>query len=376
MRNFDGPESRQLTRQNTIGFMRARTAVDLFSGAGGTTRGLRDAGFNVLAAIENDSSAVDTFAANHPDTELLGRDIRRIQAPAMARRLRKQAGRLDLLTACPPCQPFSTLGTGDADDPRNALVSSVGRFIKQLQPRTVLLENVPGLRSEPRFLRLVEELETDFRLKEYIVQAADFGVPQNRRRVILLGVEKSAGILPPDDLLAALPTDFDCSATVAGDVLESVSDLTPDDDPVHRARTPQPMTLKRIRAVKQGGGRLELPKSLRLACHNRLDHKNATSIYGRIDPSKPAPTMTTRCTTPSCGRFVHPTEDRGLTLREAALIQSFPPSYSFSGSYGDIERQIGNAVPPKLAEGLGLIVDALLREADEALAAPELQAAA
>jgi DNA-cytosine methyltransferase len=341
----------------------ALTAIDLFSGAGGTTRGLRDAGYSVVAAIENDASAVGTFAANHPDTQLLDRDIRRIQAPALAGRLRKQVGRIDLLTACPPCQPFSTLGSGDADDPRNALVSSVGRFIEQLRPRAVLLENVPGLQSEPRFLRLVEGLRSDFHLKEYLVQAANFGVPQNRRRVILLGVDRAAEVLPPDDLLAALPADFDRSATAAGDVLKLTSDLQAEIDPVHRARTPRPMTLKRIRAAKQGGGRLDLPEKLRLACHNRLDNRNATSIYGRIDPSKPAPTMTTRCTTPSCGRFVHPTEDRGLTLREAALIQSFPISYSFSGNYGDIERQIGNAVPPKLAEGLGLIVAALLEDA-------------
>jgi DNA (cytosine-5)-methyltransferase 1 len=355
--------------------MCARTAVDLFSGAGGTTRGLRDAGFEVLAAVENDPSAVETFVANHSGTELLDRDIRRIQAPAMARRLGESAGRIDLLTACPPCQPFSTLGSGDADDPRNALVSSVSRFIKNLQPRAVLLENVPGLRSEPRFLRLVEDLETDFQVKEYIVQAADFGIAQNRRRVILLGIERSAGILPPEDLLEALPTSFDRSPTVAGDVLALAAALEPGADPIHRARKSQPMTLKRIRAVKQGGGRLQLPKELRLACHERLDSKNATSIYGRIDPAGPAPTMTTRCTTPSCGRFVHPTEDRGLTLREAALIQSFPISYSFNGSYGDIERQIGNAVPPKLAEGLGLIVDGLLQEADGPQLGPMLQAA-
>ncbi|HEX4730517.1 MAG TPA: DNA cytosine methyltransferase [Solirubrobacterales bacterium] len=345
--------------------MSALTAVDLFSGAGGTTHGLRDAGFKVLAAIENDSSAAKTFAANHPDTHLLDRDIRRIQAPAMARRLRATDARLDLLTACPPCQPFSTLGTGDADDPRNALVSSVGRFIRNLQPRTVLLENVPGLRSEPRFVQLVDELKTDFDIKEYIVQASDFGIPQNRRRVILLGIERAADVSPPDDLLAALPADFDASEAVAGDALKLAANLNSKIDPIHRARESQPMTLERIRAMKPGGGRLNLPKRLQLACHNRLTSKNATSIYGRIDPLKPAPTMTTRCTTPSCGRFVHPTEDRGLTLREAALLQSFPLSYSFSGTYGDIERQIGNAVPPKLAEGLGLIVASLLGDADD-----------
>jgi DNA (cytosine-5)-methyltransferase 1 len=126
------------------------------------------------------------------------------------------------------------------------------------------------------------------------------------------------------------------------------------------------MTIRRMRAVKPGGGRLQLPKELELACHTKLEGKNATSIYGRIDPAKPAPTMTTRCTTPSCGRFVHPEEDRGLTLREAALLQTFPPSYEFEGSYGAIERQIGNAVPVRLAHALGLVVKGLLDGAEEA----------
>jgi DNA (cytosine-5)-methyltransferase 1 len=105
---------------------------------------------------------------------------------------------------------------------------------------------------------------------------------------------------------------------------------------------------------------MNLPPGLRLACHERLDSRDATSIYGRIDPTKPAPTMTTRCTTPSCGRFVHPSEDRGLSLREAALLQTFPPRYVFDGTYGQIESQIGNAVPVRLAHALGLVVVALL----------------
>ena len=121
-----------------------------------------------------------------------------------------------------------------------------------------------------------------------------------------------------------------------------------------------PKTLERIRTVPIGGGRLDLPPSLRLDCHERLETRSATSIYGRIDPSRPAPTMTTRCTTPSCGRFVHPSEDRGLTLREAALIQTFPPDYKFEGNYGEVERQIGNAVPVRMAEALGLAVARLL----------------
>lgn len=336
------------------------TAIDLFSGAGGTTEGLRAASYDVIAAIENDPSAARSFKLNHPGTGLLDRDIRRVQAPALARSIAASGRELTLLTACPPCQPFSTLGTGNASDPRNALVSSVMRFVTHLRPRAVVLENVPGLQNEPRFKRLVSELSVDYQVREYVVQASDFGIPQSRRRVIVLGIERNHRVPLPDDLVEALPADFDASPTTAGQALDPAAAISADDDAIHRARTPRHTTLERIRAVKQGGGRRQLPEHLQLACHKRLGTQSATSIYGRIDPTKPAPTMTTRCTTPSCGRFVHPTEDRGLTLREAALLQTFPIDYVFDGSYGDIERQIGNAVPPRLSEALGEIVRELL----------------
>lgn len=343
----------------------ALTAIDLFSGAGGTTQGFRDAGYDVVAAIENDGAAGRSFGLNHPDTELLPRDITRVQAPALARRLTVAHGKLTVLTACPPCQPFSTLGTGDAKDPRNNLVSTIVRFVRQLLPRAIVLENVPGLRDAPRYKRLVKDLAETHDVREYVIQAKDFGVPQNRRRVIVLGFEREAGVVLPHDLLGALPATFDISARTAGDALAAAAKLSEAVDSLHRGRRLQAKTLERIKSVTPGGGRTQLPEHLQLGCHQRLVTRSATSIYGRIDPDKAAPTITTRCTTPSCGRFVHPTEDRGLTLREAALLQTFPASYLFDGSYGDIERQIGNAVPPKLAEALGSIVAGLLAAADD-----------
>jgi DNA (cytosine-5)-methyltransferase 1 len=351
------------------------TAVDLFSGAGGTTQGLRDAGYEVAVAIECDPDAAETFASNHSDTLLLDRDIRRVQAPALNRKLAKSGRTLELMSACPPCQPFSTLGSGDADDPRNRLVSSVLRFARALRPRAVLIENVPGLRREPRFRQLLADLGRDYRVASYVVEAADFGVPQRRRRVIALGVRRDLPVRLPSDLLGALPPDFDASPRTAGQALAEAAHLTLEEDSVHRARVPQSTTLKRIRAAKQGGGRFDLPVDLQLDCHARLGARHATSIYGRIDPAEPAPTMTTRCTTPSCGRFVHPTEDRGLTLREAALLQTFPLTYSFLGSHGAIERQIGNAVPPRLAEALGVIVATLLTSEEPGSVEPIRQAA-
>ena len=339
------------------------TAVDLFAGAGGTTRGLRDAGFDVVGAIENDPAACSSFRANHvPGSLLKERDISHIDPLVFAAELKLGDCRLDLLTACPPCQPFSTLGSGDADDPRNDLVGVVAEFVDALAPRVVVIENVPGLATQPALQGLIARLETRYDIAKHLVQAIDFGVPQSRRRIIVFAVDRTIGKAPRGDLTDCLPACFDRTARTAGEALALVGDLTEAQDPVHRARKPRPLTVERLQATSQGGGRRELPPELVLDCHRNLDGADATSIYGRVDASKPAPTMTTRCTTPSCGRFGHPTEDRGLTLREAALLQTFPLRYSFGGTYGEIERQIGNAVPARLAEAIGLVVQAVLTE--------------
>ena len=232
----------------------------------------------------------------------------------------------------------------------------------RLRPRVVLIENVPGIVGEPRFRSLLRRLDERYRVQTYTVQATDFGIPQRRRRLIAFAIDRDLDVQPPDDLVRALPSDFDTSQRTSGEALDSVTGLAFEVDPLHRARRLRPKTLERVRAVSQGQGRRDLPTHLRLGCHSRLSRIEATAIYGRIDPARPAPTMTTRCTTPSCGRFIHPTEDRGLTLREAAILQTFPPSYRFLGGYDQIERQIGNALPPRLAEALGLIVVGSLRE--------------
>jgi DNA (cytosine-5)-methyltransferase 1 len=329
------------------------TAVDLFSGAGGTTQGLKDAGYVVLAAIENDVDAVSSYRANHTEVAVIDRDIRRIQAAALARQL--GGNRIGLLTACPPCQGFSTLGSGNTNDPRNGLIMTVARFTRHLQPWAVMLENVPGLAADRRLRALLNTLG-GYVIRTYLVDAAEFGVPQYRKRVIVIAVDKSLGVTLSDRLTDLLPRDFDTARRTAWSALTAASALTEARDPVHRARRSTPIVVRRIKAAPRGGGRADLPADLQLACHERLDRADATSIYGRIDPDAPAPTMTTRCTTPSCGRFIHPYEDRGLTLREAALLQSFPLDYQFRGSHQSIERQIGNAVPVRLAAALGNIV--------------------
>ena len=336
------------------------TALDLFAGAGGATQGLTDAGFHVLAAVEKDADAVATFGANHPDVRVLPQDIGDVSPATLRGELGLGRGDLALLTACPPCQGFSTLGTRDRNDERNDLVASVWRYTQEFLPAAVLIENVPGLQSDARWDEIGRQLgEEGYRFRPWIADAVDFGVPQRRRRLIAIAVRGDMPAELPDDLRDVLPPGFPLTAPHASEAIAEAGPIEGTRDEWHRARTPTAMTLERIRAIPPGGSHADLPEALQLACHKRLRRQGrtaATGPYGRIPQEGPAPTMTTRCTTVSCGRFIHPREHRGISLREAALLQTFPPDYRFVGSHESVERQIGNAVPVKLARALGLVV--------------------
>ena len=339
------------------------TAIDLFAGAGGATQGLKDAGFRVLAAVEYDADAAATFEANHPDVYMLPEDIRDVSPAVLRDYLNLARSDLSLLTACPPCQGFSTLGSSGSDDERNDLVAEVWRFTREFKPAAVMVENVPGLKRDARWLALQRRLRgAGYSVRPWVVDAAKFGVPQRRRRLVAIAVRQPRAEFK-EDLRDMLPPSFDLTAPHASEVIAQAGSIAKSRDEWHRARTPKRVVLERIRAIPAGGNHYDLPEALQLACHRRLRQQGrraATGPYGRIALDGPAPTMTTRCTTISCGRFVHPTEDRGISLREAALLQTFPPRYEFSGTYESMERQIGNAVPVRLAHALGLAVRAIL----------------
>ena len=343
--------------------MEQSTVIDLFAGAGGATQGLFQAGFRVVAAVENDPRAADTYRANHPGVHLEARDIEKVRLGRLRSRVGMEKGDLTLLKSCPPCQGFSSLGHiegGEEDDPRNDLVRQTWRFVTAFEPRAVLMEYVPGLRHDARFSELVSAcLSSGYGVGSYLVDASDFGVPQRRKRLILIAVKGVASDDMPEHVTDVLPEDFVTEAPSAGDAIAVAGPLHGTTDPVHRARTPRPATLERIKSVPVGGTRFDLPPSQQLACHTSLETRSATSSYGRIKADGIAPTITTRCTTPACGSFVHPTEHRGISLREAALLQTFPPDYKFEGGHDAVERQIGNAVPVRMAEALGLAVLAL-----------------
>ena len=348
---------------------RELTAVDLFAGAGGSSQGLRDAGFRVVGAIEHDEDAAATLAANHPGVQVTVADIASICPASFREGLGLDRGELTLLTACPPCQGFSSLGLRDSDDERNDLIGQVWRFAEELRPAAVLVENVPGLARDPRWQQLRDTAaEHGYSFGSWTVNATDFGVPQRRRRLIGIAVRR-IGLEFPDTLQSLLPPSFALVPPHASDVIAEAGDIATTEDPLHRARTPTPRVLERIREIPAGGDHFDLPDDLQLDCHKRLrdaGRSAATGPYSRIGLGGPAPTMTTRCTTPSCGRFLHPTEHRAISLREAALLQTFPASYQFRGNHESKERQIGNAVPVRLAHALGLVVRRLLPIGQEA----------
>jgi DNA (cytosine-5)-methyltransferase 1 len=327
------------------------TAIDLFSGCGGLSRGLQDAGYRVLAAVEIDQKACETYRANHREVELLVGDIRHVSAAKLLRSTGLKKGELDLLAGCPPCQGFSTLrarnGQAAAADPRNDLVDEFARLAIALRPKMIMMENVPALARYEKFINFVERLSASgYRVITKVLDVSDFGVPQRRKRLIL-----SASRVGQPRLAA--------EATVRTTVREAIGGLPPagrSGDALHDIPTKHRSA--RVQAVieaipKDGGSRHSLPDPMKLACHGRTSGFN--DVYGRMSWEDVSPTITSGCSNPSKGRFIHPHENRPITLREAAILQGFPVDYHFVVSHGKeaIALMIGNALPPKFITAHG-----------------------
>lgn len=324
--------------------MSSPIAIDLFCGCGGLSLGLRQAGFRVIGAVDIDHLAAKAYRLNHPDTHLWERDIRRLTIAKVRRQLGIRPGQLDLLAGCPPCQGFSSMRThnkGQAvTDDRNDLVLEFIRFVRGLRPRAVMLENVPGLEGDERLEELLKELHRrGYVARREVLDAADYGVPQRRRRLIMLAGWRAA-IAPGE------PAPTRKSVREAFAVLPARGN---GDDWLHdlpERRTPRIADMiKRI--PEDGGSRADLGPEAQLACHRNLDGFH--DVYGRMAWSDVAPTITGGCINPSKGRFLHPKEHRSITLREAAVLQGFPVDYRFPEDGGKfaIASLIGNALPPE-----------------------------
>lgn len=319
-------------------------AIDLFSGCGGLTLGLKQAGFKVVGAVDNDHLSVVTYRANHSEVFVWEEDISELSTLKIKRKLGIRKRKLDLLAGCPPCQGFSTIRTLNGyriiKDPRNDLIKEFYRFVKDFMPKAVMLENVPRLADDERFKTFLGQMKNLGYIGNYdVLNAADYGVPQRRRRLIYLAGYKHA-------------VEFAKPEKKRKTVKEFIGDLPPagrSGDPLHdlpERRTPK--VLERIRKTpKNGGSRTDLPETDQLECHKKCT--GFKDVYGRMAWSDVAPTLTSGCFNPSKGRFLHPEENRAITMREALLLQGFPKNYKFPvvKSKSAIALLIGNALPPE-----------------------------
>lgn len=320
------------------------TAIDCFAGCGGMSLGLRQAGYEVVGAIEIDPDAVAVYEANHKGVYTWTQDIRSVTAGQILKTLGLRQGQLDLLGGCPPCQGFSTLRTYNGKrwtrDKQNDLIFEFQRLVLGLLPKRVMMENVPGLFKNSRLKKFQAALErAGYAVKAEVLNVAEFGVPQRRHRMVLLASRVSS-------VEFAKPTN---KVRTVRDAIESLPRPGKSGDALHDL--PENRTNKvaaRIRSVPlNGGSRSSLPERLRLDCHKKSD--GFKDVYGRMAWDEPAPTITTGCFNPSKGRFLHPSANRAITMREAALLQSFPKSYKFPAELGKVRAamMIGNALPPE-----------------------------
>ena len=321
------------------------TAIDLFCGCGGLTEGMRQAGFDVKVAIDIDAKAVSSYKLNHPRTVVLEEDIRNVEV----QRVRDILGNrtLHLLAGCPPCQGFSGVRRLNKRtiirDKRNNLILDYLRFVLELRPLVIMMENVPRLVEYYLFKDVVRELkEIGYQIEIKSINVKDYGVPQRRKRLVLIG-----SVLGRPNIEG--PTDENLTVRDAIGDLESIEETN---DPLHKITIKHSPRIKKLIKLipKDGGSRKDLPKKYMLECHLKED-VGFYDIYGRLKWDDCSVTITGGCLNPSKGRFLHPEEDRVITPREALLLQSFPSDYKLSIEVGktSLGKMIGEALPPKFS---------------------------
>lgn len=332
-------------------------AIDLFCGAGGGSLGLRDAGLDVIGGVDLNEEACQTYEENLNHSTFQA-DMSEIKFEDILDEFNASEEDIDMLMGCPPCQNFSNLRDTkpwDSDEDKDLLLKAFIQQIKEASPKLVIFENVKGILNTDGGIymdKLVKSMDKmDYGFKWKLVDATKYGVPQNRERVIGFGVKG----WEDEDIHFPKARNNKDRKTVR-DAISNLPKLeageSSDSIPNHKARSHQQKTIERFQYISEdGGSRKEMPKRLWLECHKNLDENGgAESVYSRMWWDKPAPTMTTKCTSPSSGRFIHPSQNRGITVREAARIQTFPDDFVFPDETRHASRLVGNAVPPKLIE--------------------------
>jgi DNA (cytosine-5)-methyltransferase 1 len=345
----------------------ASTAIDLFSGCGGLTLGLKRAHFKVVAAVEKDPVAIETYRVNHPEVCVWETDIQDLAAANIRRGLKLRPGQLDLLAACPPCQAFSSIRTRNGAqivrDPTKNLVFEILRFARALRPKSVMLENVPRLAKDKRFAAVCAALRRMGYACEFrIVNAADHGVPQRRRRLILVANRLGR-------VAFAKPS---ASQKTVRQAFKGLRAPRSSADSLHKVTETRSLAVKeRIRHIPaDGGSRSDAGYRFRLKCHRQFD--GFKDVYGRMSWDDVSPTITSGCVNPSKGRFLHPDRNRTITLREAAILQGFPRRYFISQAAGKFRAAalIGNAIPPELVRRQANTINGLIHNPDGSAARP------
>ncbi len=333
---------------------------DFFSGCGGSSRGFQKAGMDIVFALDNDPDSGKTFKANFPNAHFELIDIEKYLTKKLKPIVESCSNHPILFSGCAPCQPFTRQNTKHReDDKRVVLLNEFGRFVENYLPEFVFIENVPGLQKIQadegpfgKFLEMLKNRKYYFRYD--IVAAKKFGVPQKRRRLVLI-----ASRLGSIDFYPRANGLNSSNSNNRATVKKFIGDLPPikageshPDIPNHVAANLSPINLERIKATPEGGGRKAWPERLWLDCHSGK-YNGHTDVYGRMRWNEPATGLTTRCISLSNGRFGHPEQDRAISVREAACLQTFPRDFIFYGSLNSMARQIGNAVPVLLAEYFG-----------------------
>lgn len=335
-------------------------AVDLFCGAGGLTRGLRDAGIDVRLGIDLDPACKYPFEANNPGVRYLLGDVDDVPASKLNDAWKGVDVRL--LAGCAPCQPFSTYtqGLDQQGGDQWSLLNAFGRLVKKTKPELVTMENVGSLERHPVFAAFCRQLSTSgYQVTWDILDCDDFGIPQARRRLVLI-----ASLLGTPSLPKKLPAKHRRTVrNCIGHLPRVEAGEAHRNDSLHVCSRLTAINMKRIKASQPGGTWRDWPTHLIAPCHRRASGRTYPAVYGRMEWDKPAPTITGQCYGFGNGRFGHPEQDRAISLREASLLQSFPEDYEFVPpgrpvQFTEVGLMIGNAVPPKLAKAVGRAIKA------------------
>ena len=344
---------------------RRPVAVDIFCGAGGLSYGMKRAGIAIGAGIDIDPACRYPFKTN-VKADFHERDVSDISPESLAREFPSDCIRV--LAGCAPCQPFSAYSMKKKQNAQWQLLSDFGRIVRALLPEIVTMENVPLLEKTTVFREFRTTLEkARYRVVHKIVRCTEYGVPQARRRLVLLASRLGEiEMIPP----TRSPNEFATVRDAIQHLVEIEAGSVCESDPLHKASSLSPKNLDRIRNSKPGGTWRDWTDGLPAACHMKATGKTYPSVYGRMQWDQPAPTLTTQFHGFGNGRFGHPVQDRAISLREGALLQTFPEDYSFVPDenpirFSSVARLIGNAVPVKLGKAIGKSIVAHLESCDD-----------